>query len=216
MQNKQIKTIDPDDIRKAIYLIDAYRTHFYDISWIDKKVDEGTLGNHFRPLWKNLRKRMVKMASVSSHIIGVKKLAKIQSYFEALWQIFVPLVIITFFVNIFAPETFSFIKGIALYITVLAFSSMLIGLIGRFMIGGKIGKKIDEHFQQNPEAQKIASQEIKAAVQLLIDELRRYLRETGEKPKKHLIGISFLDYNGIKMVKKPKPWRKYYLAQLNL
>jgi len=84
------------------------------------------------------------------------------------------------------------------------------------MIGGKIGKKIDEHFQQNPEAQKIASQEIKAAVQLLIDELRRYLRETGEKPKKHLIGISFLDYSGIKMVKKPKPWRKYYLAQLNL
>jgi hypothetical protein len=58
MQIKQKESISPDAVRKAIYLIDSYRAHlFYDISWINKKVQEGKLGNRFKLRWKKLRKK---------------------------------------------------------------------------------------------------------------------------------------------------------------
>lgn len=209
------KSINPDDVRKTLYLIDCYRVHlFYDINWIDRKVEEGTLGREFASSWKNLRKRMIKMASVTSHIPGVRRLVKIQSTFESLWQIALPLIIVITFANIFAPQTFSIIKIVTPFLAILAFSSILLSLFARSFLGGRIGKKIEQHFKNNPEAQEIAGQEIKQSVQMLIEELRKFLKETNQEPKKHLIGINFFDYDHIKIVKKPKPWRRYYLAEV--
>jgi hypothetical protein len=217
MQFKQKESINPDDVRKAIYLIDSYRAHlFYDISWIDKRVNEGKLGNRFKLQWKKLRKVMIKMASVSNEIAGVRKLAKIQNYLEALWQIIIPLIVVTAFLSILAPQSFSLIKGIAVYLTVIAFSSLILGLVGRFMIGGKIGRKIEEHFLRNPAAHEFKIYEVKDAVQLLIDELHKFLKESDQKPSKHRIGLNLMDYKNVKIVKKPKPWRKYYIAEIIL
>lgn len=215
MQQQKESITDLDALRKAIYLIDSYRVHlFYDIAWIDKKVAEGKLGKRFRASWKNLRKTMIKMASISSEIAGVRRLAKIQNYLEALWQICVPLVVIAVFLSLFAHQNLSFVKGMTTYLLAIAFSSIILGLIGRFVIGGKIGKKIDGHFQRNPEAHKFKSYEIKEAVQLLIEELRMRIRESNQNPRKHLIGLNCLDYKNIRVAKKPMPWRKYYLAEV--
>lgn len=215
MQSKKESVIDPDAVRKAIYLIDSYRAHlFYDIAWIDKKVAEGKLGKRFKISWKNLRKTMIKMASISSEIAGVRKLAKIQNYLEALWQICVPLVVIAVFLSLFVPQNLSFVKGMTIYLLAIAFSSMILGLIGRFVVGGKIGRKIEGHFLRNPDAHKFKNYEIRASVQLLIEELRIHIRESNQNPHKHLIGLNFLDYKNIRVSKKPRPWRKYYLAEV--
>jgi len=215
MRFKQKESISPDDLRKAIYLIDSYRAHlFYDISWIDKRVKEGKLGNRFKVRWKKLRKVMIKMASISNEIAGVRKLAKIQNYLEASWQIIVPLIVLIAFLSVLAPQSFSLIKGTTVYLTVIAFSSIILGLVGRFIIGWKIGRKIEEHFLKNPEAHEFKIYEVRNAVQLLIDELRKFLKESNQNPSKHRIGLNFMDYKYVKMVKKPKPWRKYYIAEI--
>lgn len=215
MQPQKEDIINLDDVRKAIYLIDSYRAHlFYDITWIDKKVAEGKLGKRFRSSWKNLRKTMIKMASISSEIAGVRKLAKIQNYLEALWQICVPLVVIAVFLSLFLPQNLSFAKGITIYLLAIAFSSMILGIIGRFIVGGKIGRKIEGHFLRNPDAQRFKSYEIKEMVQLLIEELRMRIRESNQNPRKHLIGLNFLDYKNIRVAKSPRPWRKYYLVEV--
>ncbi|MEM2704205.1 MAG: hypothetical protein QXR45_13720 [Candidatus Bathyarchaeia archaeon] len=210
-------TADSDDIRKAIYLIDSYRANlFYDITWIDKKVAAGKLGNRFRKVWKNLRKTMIKMASVTNEQPDIRNLVKIQNYLEILWQICVPVVIIIMFLSILTPKIVPFAKGLTVYLVGGAFSSIILGLIGRFIIGGKIGRKIDEYFAKNPEAHKFKKREVREAVQLLIEDLRVLLRTSNKDPRKHLIGLNFLDYDNIRVVKKPKPWRKYYLAEIIL
>ena len=217
MQIKQKESISPDAVRKAIYLIDSYRAHlFYDISWINKKVQEGKLGNRFKLRWKKLRKIMIKMASISNEIAGVRELAKIQNYLEASWQIIVPIIVVTLFLSILAPQRFTLIKGITVYLSVIAFSSVILGLVGRFIIGGKIGRKIEEHFLRNPGAHEFKIYEVRDAVQLLIDELRKFLMISKQNPKKYRIGLNFMDYKYVKMVKKPKPWRKYYIAEIVL
>lgn len=94
-QDRGSAEMDPTDIRKVIYALDGYRAHlFYDITWIDRKVESGTLGPDFTANWKSLRRKMIKMARVLSSIPGIPRLARLQSYFEALWQVAVPVVFI--------------------------------------------------------------------------------------------------------------------------
>jgi hypothetical protein len=159
---------------------------------------------------------MIKMASISNEIAGVRELAKIQNYLEASWQIIVPIIVVTLFLSILAPQRFTLIKGITVYLSVIAFSSVILGLVGRFIIGGKIGRKIEEHFLRNPGAHEFKIYEVRDAVQLLIDELRKFLMISKQNPKKYRIGLNFMDYKYVKMVKKPKPWRKYYIAEIVL
>jgi len=154
------------------------------------------------------------MASVTLSIPGLTRLAKIQLIFDALWQISIPLVFILFFTSIFAQKMFSVIKNIAIYLVILAFSSLIAGLLARFLIGREIGKRIDRYFAKNPEAQKLSREKLREVVQMLINELRQFLYETKEDPCKHLVGVNFLDYKNIKVVKKPAPWRKYYLVEV--
>lgn len=213
-QDRRSTSIDPTDIRKVIYALDGYRAHlFYDIAWIDEKVERGSLGRAFAANWKVLRRSMIKMARVSSSIPGIPRLARLQSYFEALWQVAVPLVFILLFAGVLAPEV-PVIRDLAPYIMVFAFAALFTGLLSRFLIGARIGRGIEAYFVKNPEAHKLRAYELRDAVQLLIEELRQFIRDTGDDPKKHLVGVGFLDYNHIEVKKKPRPWRKYYLVRV--
>jgi len=206
--------IDPADIRKVIYALDGYRAHlFYDIIWIDKKVERGTLGTSFAANWKSLRRKMIKMARVSMSIPGIPRLARLQSFFEALWQVAVPIVFILLFAGLLAPEL-PVIRDLAPYAVIVAFAALLTGLMSRFLIGHRIGRGIETYFVKNPEAHKLRAYELRDAVQLLIEELRRFIRRTGGDPEKHLVGVGFTDYGHIEVKKKPRPWRKYYLVKV--
>lgn len=215
-QDRRSAKVDPTDIRKVIYTLDAYRAHlFYDITWIDQKVEQGSLGRDFAASWKVLRRKMIKMARVSNSIPGVHRLARLQSSFEALWQISVPMVFILLFANLLAPGI-PVVRDLAPYFMVFALATLIIGLLARFLIGGRIGRRIKGYFAKNPEAHKLRAYELRDAVQLLIEELRRFIRDTGSDPGKHLVGVGFLDYKHIKVAKKPRPWRKYYLVKVTL
>jgi len=208
--------LDPTDIRKVIYTLDAYRAHlFYDISWIDAKVEQRTLGRQFAADWKELRRMIIKMAHVPASLPGVPRLVRLQSYFEGLWQIAAPLIFILLFTSLLAPQL-PFISSIAPYIMIAGLAALLIGVLARFMIGRQIGRRIDDHFAKNPELHKLKAEQLREAVQLLIEELRRFIRETGDQPKKHLVGVSFLDYEHIEVAKKPRPWRRYYLVTVTV
>ncbi len=214
MPSNQDTKIDPTEIRKVIYSLDAYRAHiFYDITWIDEKVKNGNLGRAFAGGWKKLRARMFKMARVTISIPGNRRLAKFQSYFEALWQIVIPLVFLTILVNFIVPGL-PIVASISPFLVIVAFIALFAGLGAKFLLGGLISRRIDSYFADNPEAQKLRAIELRNAVQILIEELRKFIRDTGEDPEDHLVGVGFIDYTGIEISKKPRPWRQYYLVTL--
>jgi len=204
--------LDPADVRKVIYTLDAYRAHlFYDMGWIDAKVEQRTLGRNFAAKWKELRRMMIKMAHVPAQLPGMPRLVRLQGHFEALWQIAGPLVFILLFASLLAPQL-PLIGSIAPGIMVAGLAALLIGLLARFWVGRDIGLRIEEHFAKNPELHKSQNQELREAIQLLIEELRKFIRETGDQSKDQLIGVSLLDYDHIEVAKKPRPWRRYYLV----
>ncbi len=205
---------DPDDIRKAIYHIDAYRSHvYYNLSFVDKMVDQGTLGEQFGQNWKRLRRNLIKMAkSATSHPESIR-LARYQSYTEGLYQVAVPIVFVVLIIGLVAPQT-PIIGAIAPYIMIIAFSSMIIGLLGRYILGNRIGKNIDKYFIDNPDAQVLRSGELKSIIQNLINLLRQILFYEDEDPKDHLVGVGIVDYDHVEIVKSPRPWRQYYLVQV--
>jgi len=206
--------IDPTEIGKVAYTIDAYRSHvFYDFSWIDKKVEAGNLGRKFADEWKSVQLKMYKMARITVKIPGARRLSKIQSFIEAMWQILVPIAFILLFVSLFAPGI-DILRLIGPYMIFLALGSLLAGLLSRALIGARIAHKIDAYFRDNPEAQKLRSSDLRETVQMLIEELRQFLLQTGEEPSKHLVGLGFVDYDHIEVVKKPRPWRRYYLVKV--
>jgi len=214
IQDRRVAKIDPTDIRKVIYAVDAYRSHvYYDLSWVIPLVEGGNLGRQFAENWKDLQRKLIKMASITGNIPGLIRLARLQNLFEALYQIAVPVMFVTLFAGIFAPGL-EIVRTVAPYAAVFGFSTMIIGLLSRFFIGQRIGKRVDAYFVQNPEAQKLRALDVRDAVQGLIDELRRYLSITDESPEKQLVGIALLDYQNIEVVKKPRPWRKYYLVRV--
>ncbi|MFO7837810.1 MAG: hypothetical protein R6V83_14295 [Candidatus Thorarchaeota archaeon] len=212
--DRRMDRLDPDDIRKAIYAIDGYRQHaFYELTHIDKMVENRTLGRKFAEIWKPLRRKMVKMARVTSSIPGLVRLATIQTYTEALWQIPVPILFIMLFVGLFFPDI-PFVGAIAPYVMITTFAAILIGVGARYIIGGMISKRINNFFEENPEVNKAREKEVRKAVQLLIEQLRQYISHKDENPEDHLVGVGLLDYNHIEVVKEPKPWRKHYLVKL--
>lgn len=205
---------DPDDIRKAIYHIDAYRSHiYYNLSFINKMVDQGTLGEYFGQNWKRLKRNLIKMAkSATSHPESIR-LARYQSYTEGLYQVAVPIVFVVLIIGLVAPQT-PIIGAIAPYIMIIAFSSMIIGLLGRYILGNRIGKNIDKYFIDNPDAQVLRSDELKSIIQNLINLLRQILFYEDEDPEDHLVGLGLVDYEHIEIFKKPRPWRQYYLCKI--
>ncbi|MFW9801553.1 MAG: hypothetical protein ACFFFC_02830 [Candidatus Thorarchaeota archaeon] len=206
--------VDTDDLRKAIYHIDAYRSHiFYNLSFVEKMVEQGTLGRTFGQNWKKLSRRLIRMARGPTSNPHTLRLARYQSYTEAFWQIAIPIVFVLLIVGLIAPNI-PVISMIAPYVMVIAFSAMIIGLLGRSLIGARIAKSIDEYFENNPEAQQLRVEELQSVVQSLINELRRALHQMKEEPEDHLVGIGLLDYNHIEVVKEPRPWRKYYLVKI--
>jgi hypothetical protein len=206
--------IDTDDVRKAIYHIDAYRSHiFYNLSFVEKMVENGTLGRTFGQKWKKLSRRLIKMARGPTSNPNTVRLARYQSYTEAFWQIAIPVVFILLIVGLIAPNL-PVISTIAPYVMIIAFSAMIIGLLGRSLLGARIAKHIEDYFQNNPEAQKLRVEELQSTVQGLINELRLVLHQMKEEPEEHLVGIGLLDYNYIEVVKEPRPWRKYYLVKI--
>jgi len=208
------KETDPDDIRKAIYHIDAYRSHiYYNLSFVDDMVKKGTLGDSFGENWKKLKYKLIKMARAATSHPDSIRLARYQSYTEGVWQVAVPIVFIVLIVGLFAPRT-PIIGFIAPYIMIIAFSAMIIGLLGRYLLGAKIAKSIDKYFIDNPDAQQLRSDELKIVIQNLINLLRQILYLEDEDPKDHLVGLGIVDYDHIEIVKTPKPWRQYYLVQI--
>jgi hypothetical protein len=213
-KDRRVSNLDPDNIRKVIYAIDAYRNHvFYDISWIDKMVDNKTLGREFADMWKPLRRKMVKMASVTGRIPGLIRLARIQSYTEALWQFSVPILFIMLFVGLIAPGI-PLIGVIAPYVMIFAFASVIIGILSRSLVGGRISQRINQYFENHPDVDDRRDPELHKAVQHLIGKLRQYVKQNEEDPEDHLVGIESLDYRNIKVVKEPRPWRKYSLVKV--
>lgn len=208
--------IDPTEIGKVAYTIDAYRSHvFYDFSWIDRKAQQGNLGRPFADDWKSVQLKMYKMARITVKIPGARRLAKIQSYVEAMWQILVPVAFIILFASLLAPGI-GMIQQIAPYMIFVALGSLLTGLVSRSILGARIASKIDAYFRENPEAQKLRSGDLRETVQMLIEELRQYLLQTGEEPEKHMVGLGCIDYDHIEVVKKPRPWRRYYVVKVTL
>lgn len=215
-RGRSVGSVDPTEIGKVIYTLDAYRNNiFYDISWIDKLVNERRLGRSFGNEWSSIKKDLFKMARVTSRVPGAVRLARIQSFFEALWQISVPILFIMLFVGLFAPQN-PIVGVISPFVMVLAFSALILGVLSRFLIGARIAKKIDEYIEENPEINVIRAKELKQYIQILINELRHYILSTDASPEDHLIGVGLLDYRGIEVVKDSKPWRQYYLVKVDV
>ncbi|MFW9957790.1 MAG: hypothetical protein ACFFCT_06955 [Candidatus Odinarchaeota archaeon] len=208
--------VDPDDIRKAIYHIDAYRSHiFYNLSFIDDMVKKGTLPRSFGENWKDLKRKLIKMAKAATSNPETLQLARYQSYTESAWQIAVPVVFVILIAGMLAPQS-PILGLVAPFLMIIAFSAMILGLLGRSFLGARIARNIMHYFDDNPEAQKLRSDELRITIQALINDLRQILSDKDEDPAKHLVGLGLLDYSYIDVVKEPRPWRQYYLVRIIL
>jgi hypothetical protein len=205
---------DPDDIRKAIYHIEASRSHvFYNLSFVDDMVERGSLGQAFGEKWKKLRRRLIRMARAAASNPRNMRLARYQSITEGFYQVAVPVVFVLMIVALVAPGI-PFIGTLAPYIMIIAFAAMITGLLGRYLIGARIARNIESYFKDNPEAQQLRIEELRNTIQGLINDLRQIIYMEQEDPEEHLVGLGLLDYDYIEVVKEPRPWRQYYLVKV--
>jgi hypothetical protein len=176
-------------------------------------VKKGTLGRTFGENWKDLKNKLIKMAKAATSNPATIQLARYQSYTEAAWQIAVPVVFVVLIAGMLAPQS-PILGSIAPYLMIAAFSAMIVGLLGRSLLGSRIDHSIRQYFDNNPEAQVLRSEELKTVIQTLINDLRQILYDREEDPAKHLVGLGLLDYSHVDVVKKPRPWRQYYLVKV--
>jgi hypothetical protein len=143
---------------------------------------------------------------------NVSKIVKVQQLIEVMWQIVLPLVMIVMFVRFLVPEASSWTIPLIPYFTVAAFMCIILVIIARTLLGRKIGQEIDRFYNAHPQKYRFNRSQLKKTIQKLIYELSSNVKSQNEAPKKYRIALHNIDYDGIKVLKKPRIWRKHYIA----
>ncbi len=84
--------------------------------------------------------------------------------------------------------------------------------LAKHIIDLKIALKIEEHFKRNPEKFRLHGLLLKKIVQNLVNNLSSCIESSKKECK---IALYNVDYEGIKVIKKPTRLRKYYIVVLN-
>jgi|GEM_PF-6823438 len=206
--------------KKILMLIDGYRRlNIEDFAWADKEVKEGKMGLKFSKDWKEIRATMLKFAREAGSQKHLLNLAALQQILiqvglviSAITTLLATLSMVAF---LFHFEWAELVPKILSYAFIPLAIGIMIMLIGPPLISRKISSELEKFFARKKNLVINADLKLKDAAQKIIDSISEAIRNDKLKIKKEKdceLGLFNTDYDGIKIVKKPSIFRKYYIV----
>jgi len=206
--------------KKIIMLLDGYRKlNVEDFQWADEEVSDGKLGNKFARDWKEIRKTLLKFARIAGSQKRFLNLAALQ---QILFQIGFVLSAITVLLMTLGIVSFIFqykwaklIPQILKYLTIPLVIGLTLILAGPPLIARKLTAELEKYYKRKAEFLKESNIKLKKMVQKMIYSLIFAIKNNKiqvKKEKDYEFGLFNIDYEGIKIVKEPSFFRKYYIV----
>lgn len=176
-----------ETLMALIFLLDGYRIHHYEeIGWVDKVVKAGDLGLSFRKDWKDVRKILVRMATVPPSLIHLMKWAVIQRSLQLTRLITSTFTLIIIGASLFFlwgrnPAGTSWIMLILQYIGIPLFVILIVTFFGPIIIARKIDSELSKFREKHPERFRESTSLLRVIVQKLIDSLAHHARSSKVK-----------------------------------
>jgi hypothetical protein len=203
---KEIRLPEETDLHllgRLIYVLDSYRIHRYeDFTSINKSIKQLKFGKTFKKTWEEeITPILYKMSSLPMSLRKVKLLIRFRS---VLGFITAAVFTVAFIILMARAREYGLILSVSAII-------LLTWYTGRPLIDYKIGKILNNYFEEHPEKFGILRSRLKLIVQNLIDEFSRLSKNMSEDvvPMLELYNI---DYRGIKVIKKPTTFRKHFVV----
>lgn len=208
--------LDIKRFASLIILLDGYRVNrFEDLKWVDRAAGEGKFGRKFASQWDEVRKILCKMAAIPGYMSHLTKWVTIQTYLLLIGSIFSVTVSVLFVGVFLSYMTWKvvWLQKMLLYISVPAVIGMAAAFLGRPLISYKVAKEVDRYCADHPEKFGPLRLQVKDIVQKLISDFSKYIQIAGKDLNEHRIALYNVDYAGIKVVKKPTRFSKYYFVR---
>jgi hypothetical protein len=209
--------------KKILLLLDGYRAFdFEDFEWADRGVKEGKMGKRFEQEWREIREILLKLAREAGSKREFLKLALLQ---QALFfggyivsTICTLLSVIGAISFMFIPEWKEIFMKILTYAFVPLIISLILTLIGPPLIAKKITRGLEKHFEKKRRLVKNVDIQLQNIAQKIIYSIA-YGIKSGRikiKSKDYELGVFHVDYDGIRILKRPSLFRRYYIVIPNL
>ena len=206
--------------KKIHMLIDGYRRlNIEDFAWADKEIKEGKMGVKFSKDWKEIREVMLKFAREAGSQRRLLNLAALQQILiqaglviSAITTLLTTLSIVAF---LFHFEWAKLIPEILSYALIPLAIGIAVMLAGPPLISRKISSELEKFFARKKDFVVKADLKLKDTAQKIINSISEAIKNGDLKVKKrkeYELGLFNVDYNGIKIVKKPSFFRKYYIV----
>lgn len=201
--------------KNLITTFDGYRIHrCYDLTFIEKAVDQLELPESFRTQWKTIRPVLHKFASIGPEVPGVLKnysrRATLQTLSIIVLTIAVPLAVATFVFDL------TFIAWLVFPLTIVAIMMACGGTMTSSWYNRKIAWAIHDYLELDPGRMRTEKIALREWVQILIDHCSRIMRGQDMDPDDHPVKFFNDDYDRILVLKDPGGLRKHYLVLLKV
>ncbi len=211
---------DPSEIdlkysKNLMTVMDGYRIQrTYDLGFIDKAINKGTLPKIFIRQWGTIRSVLHKLAAIGPKVPGVESWLNKKQYLAfismATLTIVAPLLLLTwvFQWDVLVPY--------ALPLAVIAVGLMLANWLASSWYNRKVAWAIHYYIEDNQNLVARERAMLKKWVQILIHHTARVMRKGGYDPAKNLVKFFNDDYVGIEVLKEPAGLRKNYVVKIKL
>lgn len=202
-------------LKKMIFLVDGYRIgRCEDFRWVNKTARR-EIGRKIYCKWEELEKILFKLARVPKDLPKIPNLVKIRMLIAYSSLIFPSMFLFLFFNQILFKKSLIIPSFVVMFFGGGAIITYLLVQILCLYIDYKISKMVSAYWNEHPEKYHLARLRLKSFVQFLIDELSN-CEVNSESSRGHRISLFNVDYDGIKILKKPRAWRKFYLCEVQI
>ncbi|MEM3551903.1 MAG: hypothetical protein QXV01_12540 [Candidatus Bathyarchaeia archaeon] len=197
-------------LKKMITVVDSYRINlFLSVKHVDNEIEQVKIKSEIKREWKRLREKMVKMANASLNIPQLKKIAKIR---EVLRFIVWSIVFLAF-----ATFMFTMIIGVGDFsiIWIAASMALLILMTLEPLFNYAIAKNVEKYYSENAQRFEETKNQLRNFAQQLIFALKEEMQKVKESFENNPIKIYNVDYQRIKVKKRPTFWRRHYVITIS-
>jgi len=206
------KDIDTTLLKNLIVLIDGYLINYFgDPAPFERPIKAGKLGSEISAEWKEIHRSLMKIATTVKVIPRIGSLLTIQSMLRS-----ASLAVSIGAVLLSLTGAFpTYLENPLLFLFMLMLIASVMIVASRFA-GREVAKRIEAYFEEHKQKYGFVRQYLKQTAQKLLYTLSSYLKTSGEDPSEHTIKLYEANYDGIKVLKKPKWFRKQYVVIVEL
>jgi hypothetical protein len=201
-------TGDPNAILNLITVLDGYRIYrCASFDSIEKDIKNKKIKGAICNEWKSIKHALYKMAELPTSLPNVIMLMKAREFTTLISMIYISISLALVFADLMGLSLMP--GGIGGYISLSAVFIMLLSFIVRITLNYRVALEINKYYKNHPKKFDRLKIRLKTIVQKLIDDLTIQVKHTNKKIEITLYNV---DYHGIKIIKKPNLWRKYYVV----